>query len=131
MLNGGGSGGNDTLDGGLGKDTLTGGRGDDHFKFSEAPGAKNADLIKDFVSADDQIELVDDFYDAIGPTLSAKEFQVKAGHVAGTNKVRIMYDTKDGSIWYDEDGARTDHATVKIATLDGIPTLKFGDFDLV
>ncbi|MBO9587044.1 VCBS domain-containing protein [Devosia sp.] len=53
-----GGSGDDILWGGAGQDTLTGGSGKDVFVFQEA-GSANADIIKDYVFADDVIDLSD------------------------------------------------------------------------
>ena len=52
--------GNDMLTGGLGKDTLTGGLGNDVFDFNlatESQAGLNKDVITDFVSGSDKIDL--------------------------------------------------------------------------
>ena len=57
-LNGGA--GNDLLNGGRGRDILIGGSGDDEFVFTsvhDSPQGNHADIIRDFVSGDDQINL--------------------------------------------------------------------------
>lgn len=53
VLNGGA--GNDTLTGGAGADTLNGGAGNDNFKFAST--AELGDVIQDFVSGTDKIDL--------------------------------------------------------------------------
>jgi Ca2+-binding RTX toxin-like protein len=56
-----GGSGNDTLAGGIGADRLTGGSGSDHFLFSAASdsgiGAGNRDVITDFATSGDRINL--------------------------------------------------------------------------
>ena len=53
-----GGNGNDVLNGGNGNDALTGGAGSDIFQFSTTPGRYNRDVIADFQSGSDKIELL-------------------------------------------------------------------------
>ena len=59
--------GNDTIRGGLGNDTLTGGAGLDIFQFLTAPNTNaNRDVITDFNTADDTIQVDNAVYTLIG-----------------------------------------------------------------
>ena len=49
--------GNDTLRGGQGRDTLSGGAGADHFVFTAQDGAPDRDIVADFQTGVDRIDL--------------------------------------------------------------------------
>jgi VCBS repeat-containing protein len=121
-------GGNDTLIGGTGKDVLTGGGGADKFVFNAKLGSTNIDTLKDFAHDIDLIQLDDKIFSKIGPSLSDGEFYAKSGAVKAHDKSdRIIYDTKTGKLYYDDDGAGG-HAAVQFATLSNKPTIDHGDF---
>lgn len=129
-LNGGG--GKDELFGGLGKDTLNGGADNDRFVFDTAPSSSNIDKIIGFSHNHDEIVLDGDIFAGIGSKLSSSEFQVRSsGHTASKAAVRIIYNEKDGSLWWDEDGKGGDHSAKQFAILDGHPKLSVLDFDIV
>jgi Ca2+-binding RTX toxin-like protein len=97
--------GNDTLTGGAGKDKLTGGKGDDVFKISKSDfdftSAKTvlADTIADFkytATEKDTLSL-DGFGDVdVFQTIALAK---KAGSTAN-----VIYESKTGNFWYNEDG---------------------------
>ena len=114
--------GNDTIIGGLGTDTITGGAGADHFQMMRALSANNIDLIIDYTSGQDVIEL------------SAGIFTAFAGQVGTyiTTGPNLPYNSVTGALAYDADGAGPGAALV-FATL-GLtvhPTLIGNDFFIV
>lgn len=130
-----GGGGNDTLSGGLGNDTLTGGAGadifvlGDLFTFGGDPLAPNIDTITDFVAADDTIRLLGDSFDGLyhdlpAGALAAGAFRAAAGATtAAAADDRIIYNTTNGNLYYDQDGTAAGFAAIQIATLTGAPAL--------
>jgi len=129
--------GDDTLNGGLGVDTLTGGPGSDEFWFDSAIKKKNAniDTIADFVSGEDTIVLSRSVFKALktGPlpdsAFYAGFFSKKVK--AKDNSDRIVYNTKDGALYYDADGKKGAEKPIKFAILDGVPPLDADDFLVV
>ncbi|KQT60780.1 hypothetical protein ASG52_16100 [Methylobacterium sp. Leaf456] len=113
------------LDGGLGADVLTGGKGADTFVFATALGAGNVDRITDF-SAVDTIRLSKSIFSALAPgELKAEEFKdVAKGKVDADD--HILYDSRDGSLFYDTDGSGK-AAAVKFAVLDNKAALTHAD----
>src|SRR5438067_5976010 len=96
-----GADGADTLSGGGGTDTLTGGSGADNFLFNVAPGTGNADLITDFASGADRIQLDGRVMSALGSsgTLTSGDarFYAAAGVTSGHDADdRVVYDTASG-----------------------------------
>ncbi|NBI13623.1 hypothetical protein GVX81_08380 [[Haemophilus] felis] len=82
--------GDDRLIGGLGADTLTGGSGADTFVFNTLLNGK-IDIIKDFTSGTDKIELSRQVFDALlENTTNLADF--------------IKYDSETGNLSYDPDG---------------------------
>ena len=127
--------GNDLIHGGLGNDTLSGDDGTDTFFFDTALGATNVDTILDFEHKVDDIALSQAiFSDAdpgtndIGATLDKAEFFV--GSKAHDKSDRIIYNAKNGKLFFDHDGKGGD-AKVLFAILDDHLHLKVHDFLMV
>ncbi len=103
--------GNDTLVGAAGNDTLTGGAGADAFRFIAAPElAGNVDLMADFASGVDHIELDNDVFTALGgapgTALAAGQFRAAAGATTALDADdRIIFDLSTGALYYDADGS--------------------------
>ncbi len=104
-----GGGGNDRIHGQEGRDVLTGGAGRDIFVFDKKPIAANVDNITDFNVRDDSIYLENTFF-KVGNKGSlnrpakmdaSKFYKGSAAHDADD---RIIYDSKKGILWYDDDG---------------------------
>ena len=119
-----GGAGNDTLDGGPGNDSLNGGTGRDIFLFNAPLGASSVDTIAGFVHADDTIRLDDDIFTALGQAantvLTAAHYKENATGVATDSSDRIIYNTTNGSVFYDRDG-NGPTAAVKFAVIAGGP----------
>ena len=99
--------GSDLLDGGLGADVLIGGRGEDSFRFSTALGGGNVDVIRDFRPGADAILLDDLVFTEIGEegVLRFGALRANAAGLSRDGDDRIIYDTDDGTLLYDADGA--------------------------
>jgi Ca2+-binding RTX toxin-like protein len=131
-----GGGGNDRLNGGYGNDTLTGGSGGDVFIFSNSLSAtNNLDVIRDFSSKDDVIQLSASKF--VGLSLGTLEdFRIKEitfdSQTAGVDKSdRILYEKDDGDLFYDRDGSGTQYDRVKFATVADNTDLNWSDFFIV
>ena len=113
--------GNDTLIAGAGKDTLAGGKGNDTFKISKSDfdftSAKTvlADTIVDFkytATEKDSLTL-DGFGDVdVFQTIALAK---KAGSTAN-----VIYESKTGNFWYNEDGDSTLVGALMFANAKGI-----------
>ncbi len=122
-----GNGGNDSLYGGLGNDLLVGGAGSDKFVFNTALNATtNVDIIRDFDASDsnEQIQLSQSIFAAIGGTLSASEFTSNTTGLATTTDHHIIFNTTTGELFYDSNGSAAGGA-VKFAVV----TITAGTFD--
>jgi Ca2+-binding RTX toxin-like protein len=132
--------GDDTLNGRAGNDTLTGDRGDlggahpvgaDHFVFDQTPGAANADVITDFQSASDTLDLDASVMAQLGASgrfaAADARFFAGAGATGGHDADdRVIYDTSTGNVYYDADGSGAGSGQL-IATLQGAPALAASD----
>ena len=113
--------GNDTIIGGAGKDKIAGGKGDDIFKISKSDfdftSSKTvlADTITDFkytATEKDSISL-DGFGDIdVFQTLALAK---KAGSTAN-----VIYESKTGNFWYNEDGDSALVGALAFANVKGI-----------
>jgi Ca2+-binding RTX toxin-like protein len=125
-----GGAGDDVLNGGVGNDSLTGGGGNDVFAFDTPIGGdSNIDLVADFTSGSDTIELNQEFY-FVGLTvgqLAAAQFTT--GAATGTGP-QIVYNQATGALFYDSNGADAGGAS-QFATLTGSPTLTNANFNVV
>jgi Ca2+-binding RTX toxin-like protein len=134
--------GDDTIDGGSGNDTLTGGDGNDTFIFSQGiKGNKNIDTIKDFVHGQDKIYLSVDIFSklatAVGFVTGSEPLSLAKAdnrYLLSATKVKavdinsyLLYDTKTGVLYYDEDGSGKLVAS-SFVTLTGKPMLTLDDF---
>ncbi len=121
--------GNDRLYGGLGNDILTGGDGADSFVFARKLDAKaNVDHITDFGAGIDRIELRQKIFTALtAGALPKTAFLSNAtGHATHATD-RIIYNSKTGQLFYDDDGNGS-HAAVLFAVLDTKIALHASDF---
>jgi len=149
-----GNGGADTLTGGLGNDTFVFGKVLSYAVVGTATDAQgyglkdsaitsdDADVITDFTSGKDKIELHVDQFDKLGAyyqdddgiyTINPATVATSANFVSGAGAVPasathyLIYNTTTGVLSYDADGNGSG-AALTIATLVGSPTLVFSDF---
>ena len=129
--------GNDRLIGGAGNDTLTGGGGADQFVLTQAlSSTANRDVLADFVSGTDTIQLSLSVFGALGVApgdLASDQFWsgngIRAAHDASD---RIIYDTATGSLLYDADGSGSGAAVaIAVVGLATHPSLVYSDFQLI
>ena len=127
-----GGAGGDLLDGGLEADTLIGGAGEDSFRFSTDLGGTNVDLIRDFDTGDDLILLDNAIFAAVGGegVLGLGAFHQSASGAAQDMGDRIIYDTDDGTLYYDADGSGAD-AAIEFAQLGRNLGLSAADFYII
>jgi Ca2+-binding RTX toxin-like protein len=132
-----GDAGADTLYGGNGNDKLYGGKGTDNdvFVFDTKPNTNtNVDRIHDFDPRYDVIYLENKVFTKLGKG-SAAGVKFKAdmfvkGVTAKDREDRMIYDTKTGALYYDQDGIGA-RAQVKIANLSKNLKLSAGDFFVI
>jgi len=130
-----GSAGNDTLNGGAGNDRLNGGAGNDFFVFAAAPGSANSDVVEDFATGVDKLQLEDSVFAAIGASgnfaAGDGRFWAAAGATSGHDaNDRVIYNSSTGSLYYDADGSGAGAAQL-IATLQGQPALGATDIAVI
>ena len=95
--------GNDILEGDKGKDTLNGGAGRDVFLFEPRLTKGNVDVITDFTSGNDTIQLDQSIFAKLAAGgLSAENF-CNTG-AAETENHFIIYNATTGKLLYDADG---------------------------
>lgn len=125
-LNGGD--GDDILDGGKGADQLTGGAGNDVFVFASAPAVKVFDTITDF-SDGDALGLSLSVYTQLSSAHSAENLAIDKKKAALDSDDYLIYDSKAGKLYYDEDG-NGPTAAIQIAGIkgSGAKTLSIDDF---
>jgi len=92
------------LDGNTGTDVLMGGTGADTFVFSTALGPTNIDSILDFAVGVDRIALDDAIFSAFAGQASVGAAAFHIGSAAHDADDRIVYDSANGSLYYDADG---------------------------
>ena len=92
------------LDGNTGSDALMGGTGADTFVFSTALGPTNIDSILDFAVGVDRIALDDAIFSAFAGQASVGVAAFHIGSAAHDADDRIVYDSANGSLYYDADG---------------------------
>ncbi|MCW0181429.1 MAG: hypothetical protein OJI70_06615 [Zavarzinia sp.] len=126
--------GDDVLMGGEGGDILTGGTGKDMFAYGEdvfdGSGAAGAgDLITDFQRGEDKIRIDREGFDLDADYALA--LVVGADPAASGSKAQFLFESDNGRLWFDADGAGGAQEAVLIATLQGVTTLSVADFALV
>nr|WP_316654986.1 M10 family metallopeptidase [uncultured Gellertiella sp.] len=102
-----GNAGSNVLYGEGGNDILTGGAARDAFVFDTTPNSvSNVDRITDFTVIDDMIYLTGSIYTALGAKgfLAASAFLSNLTGLATHAADRIIYNSNDGSLYYDADG---------------------------
>jgi len=129
-LNGGS--GSDVLTGKAGNDVLTGGTGNDRFVFNTLFGESNSDVITDFTSGGDTIELSQAIFTRLVTmgSLSEDQFVATDSVLASDENDFVLYDTATGTLYYDADGNGTEEAQ-EIVTLVGAPSITAADIVVV
>ncbi len=125
--------GNDEIIGKAGNDILTGGSGKDIFVFeTRLDSDTNKDIITDFGSLVDIIRLDNSTFTKLTApgALSAEYFVSGAGAKALDSNDYLLYDTNDGSLYYDADGNGAG-AKIEFVSLTGIPSLTADDIVIV
>jgi serralysin len=130
-----GGNGNDTLSGAGGADRLQGGAGNDAFVFNAAPGSANSDVVVDFATGVDKLQMENSVMTAIGATGSFAAGDVRFWAAAGATSGhdandRIVYNSSNGNLYYDADGSGSGAAQL-IATLQGQPALGATDIAVI
>lgn len=127
-----GGAGNDLLDGGLGNDTLTGAKGADSFRFSTELRWNNVDRVRDFDSDEDTFILDSSIFDEIGAkgVLSFGTFHQSSAGTAQDAGDRIIYNSRDGGLYYDSDGSGAEEA-MQFAHLNKNLDLSADDFIII
>ncbi len=125
--------GDDTLVGGQGADTLTGGLDSDRFVYDSI--LDGGDRITDFTSNSpegDDIFLFDggEFGGLNNGALNAIRFEANDTGVATQNATRFVFDTNDGVLTFDANGAASGGVTL-IATLQSGAVLSFNDIAII
>ena len=107
--------GDDELAGGLGIDKLIGGVGKDKFDFTTKLGKTNVDTITDFSAKDDTIQIDNAIFKGLkaGKLASSAFF---TGTKAHDSSDRVVYDSKSGKVYFDQDGSGS-KAAIHFATL--------------
>jgi Ca2+-binding RTX toxin-like protein len=132
-----GAGGADQLRGGDGLDTLTGGAGADWFIFDTAANATtNKDTITDFTSGTDKLQFSKAIFTGLSGAalgdLTTDAFWSGAGITTAHDATdRFIYNTTNGSLYYDADGNASGSAAVLIATLGATTPLAFTDLYII
>ncbi len=124
-----GGSGNDTLTGGQGADTLTGGQGYDSFVFNH-PTATGRDVITDFSSAYDTIQLENAVFTALTRTGTLTSSAFWKGSAAHDSSDRIIYDPATGVVSYDPDGTGSAAAQQIVKLTTGL-ALTSSDFVVI
>lgn len=123
-----GGSGSDRIEGRAGADTLIGGAGLDMFAYGSI--SEGGDLIGDFVSGEDRIEIsASGFGGGLAAGGSVTLVAGTAPSAAG-GAGQFLYDTGSGNLFWDADGDGA-AAALLLATLHGAPSLAQDDFLIV
>ena len=116
-----GDAGNDALDGGAGKDTLSGGAGRDNFIFRTKLNAKtNVNTITDFNVKDDTIRLENSIFKKLGKAGKLKPDFFTIGSKAQDGNDYLIYNKKNGYLFYDADGSGSRKAVLFVKLKPGL-----------
>jgi VCBS repeat-containing protein len=123
-----GGAGQDFLAGGAGADVMTGGADADVFDFQSA--SHGPDQIADFAGESDRIRIWSSGFEgglAAGGTVSLIS---GSDPTASEESGQFLYDTDDGSLFWDSDGTGSGEA-VLVATFANLPSLQASDFFVI
>ena len=132
-----GCGGNDVIDGGAGadvmygqdgSDTLTGGSGVDYFVLANANNT-GVDTLSDFTSGEDKIAFITKNFAGLSESLESADLLAGAGKTKPVAGQHLIYNTANGSLYYDADGLAST-AAIKVAIIGKLvhPVLTVSDF---
>lgn len=124
-----GGGGNDVISGGAGADFLSGGFGNDTFIFDAPIELAEIDIINDFDTADDIIQLSAAIFKALEVGQLASEAFCLAQRPQDASD-RIGYNASTGIVWYDPDGTGI-NKTIAFAELSGGLSLRAENFFVI
>ena len=127
-----GEAGNDMIFGSSGKDELAGGSGQDIFVFDTKPNkTTNLDRIVDFSVAEDTIQLAKSAFTKITKKGVLASTAFWAGDKAHDASDRVIYNAKNGALFYDQDGNGS-HAAIQVASLSkNLKTMTAKDFFVI
>jgi serralysin len=130
-----GGAGRDRLNGGAGDDILTGGKGRDLFLFGDhnpfVAGALGIDRINDFTTHQDLIGLSKATFTLLSDNVASFFGTVADNAAAETSGAAIIYNTTNGELFYNTDGATSGFGTGgQFASLFGQATLSARNFVL-
>ncbi|HYG48458.1 MAG TPA: Ig-like domain-containing protein [Allosphingosinicella sp.] len=120
--------GRDFLAGGAGFDVMTGGADGDIFDFEAA--SHGPDEITDFAGGSDRIRIWESGFG--GGLVGGGPVSLVSGPSPAATQARgqFLYDTDDGSLYWDSDGTGSG-AAVLVATFTSVPSLQASDFFVI
>jgi Ca2+-binding RTX toxin-like protein len=121
--------GNDTLVGGKDDDWLTGGAGNDRFVFDKDGFDGKGDVITDFVRGQDKL-VIERVAFGIAADDTAVRLVTGTDPAATSGKGTFLFETDNGRLWFDGDGAGTGADLQLVAILQKVNALSTGDFVL-
>jgi len=127
-----GDAGNDFLESGAGNDTLSGGWGRDTFLFKNALNSRsNVDKITDFNVKDDTIRLENSIFKKLGKAGKLNPDFLTIGSGAQNTDDHLIYNKKNGYLFYDADGAGLGYKPILFLKLKAGLALAEKDFYIV
>jgi Ca2+-binding RTX toxin-like protein len=123
-----GFGGADVLEGGIGADTLTGGLGADRFAFTAL--GQGTDVIRDFVSGLDDVQLTGSAFGLATGALAASAFVANATGFTSTAQ-RLWYNTATDVLRFDSNGSAAGGTVQTFASFSTTPTMVMTAADFV
>ena len=128
--------GNDRLDAGLNGDLMSGGAGADTFVFTTPASEANLEMIRDFASGIDRLELDNESIWFLGPSGSfsagdARFYSAPGATTAHDASDRIIFNSSNGRLFHDADGTESTWAPVHFATLQVGATLLATDISII
>lgn len=126
-----GGAGQDVLNGGTGRDILTGGAGADVFVWYGQADLRDA--ITDFEVGVDilRFEGAGFGFGALTGGLALNRFHSGTTNAAADVYDRFIFNTTDGTLWFDKDGSGTKNAAVLVADLQDGVALTAASIDLI